>query len=145
MAEARVPASRVELQVAGAAVQDAGKGVARLSSEALDRLGLRGGEVVEITGKRRTAAIALPPFPEDAGLTIVRLDGLERLNAGVGIRDTVTVARADVRPARSVVLAPAQENVRLAGPGEGLKRTLFQRALLPGMIVSTSVYRRLPG
>jgi transitional endoplasmic reticulum ATPase len=144
MAEPKA-AARVELQVAGAAVQDAGKGVARLSAEALDRLRLRGGEVVEIGGKRATAAIALPPFPEDAGLTIIRLDGLERLNAGVGIRDTVTVARADARPARRVVLAPAQDNVRLSGPGEGLRRTLFQRALLSGMVVSTSVYRRLPG
>src|SRR5688500_6960080 len=108
----------VRLQVAGAAVQDVGKGTARLSVEAMDKLGLRGGEVVEIAGKRTTAAIALPPYEEDSGLEIVRLDGLQRANANVGIRDTVTVGKIEPKPARRVVLAPAQQNIVLQGSGE---------------------------
>ncbi|MFW6049731.1 MAG: CDC48 family AAA ATPase [Myxococcota bacterium] len=135
----------VQLQVAAAATQDVGKGVARLSAEALGRLGLRGGQPIEIEGKRVTAAIALPPYAEDAGLDIIRLDGLERHNAGVGIRDVVTVRPAEVKPARRVVLAPAQANVRLSGPGEALRRTLANRPLVAGSVISTSVYRRVPG
>src|SRR5690606_24937028 len=113
-----------------------------VDQSALRRLGLREGEIIEIVGKRSTAAIAVPPYPEDEGLNIIRLDGLERANADIGIGDQVEIRRADVKPARKVQLAPAQKNLRLAGSGEMLRRTLFQRPLTTGDIVSTSVYRR---
>ena len=96
----------IQLQVAAAKGQDQGKGVARLNVESLKALGLQGGEIIEITGKRTTAAIALPPYQDDAGIDMIRLDGLERMNAGVGIRDRVTVAKADVKAARKVVVGP---------------------------------------
>ncbi|NJL28346.1 MAG: hypothetical protein HC897_10895, partial [Thermoanaerobaculia bacterium] len=35
-------------------------------------------------GKRSTAAIAMAAYPEDDTLEVVRLDGLQRGNAGVG-------------------------------------------------------------
>jgi transitional endoplasmic reticulum ATPase len=53
----------VQLQVAGAPMQDVGKSIARLNRDAAGRLGRRGGEIIEIKGKRTTAAIALPPTP----------------------------------------------------------------------------------
>ncbi|HVS01126.1 MAG TPA: hypothetical protein VMT16_00005, partial [Thermoanaerobaculia bacterium] len=49
----------IRVQVAAAKPQDVGKGVARLSQKALRALELSEGEVVEIAGKRTTAAIAL--------------------------------------------------------------------------------------
>ncbi len=132
----------VRLQVASAKPQDVGRGVARVDQRALGRLGLREGEVIEIVGKRSTAAVAVPPYPEDEGLNIIRLDGLERANADVGIGDSVEIRRADVRPARRIELAPAQKNVRLTGSGEMLRRTFLGRPLVAGDVVSTSVYRR---
>ncbi len=135
----------VKLQVASANAQDVGKGVARVSRDALQALGVREGEVLQISGKRSTAAIALPPYPQDEGLDIIRLDGLQRANAGVGIRDTVELDKAEMKPARKVTLAPAQQNIYLQGSGEALKRTLFQRPLVSGDVISTSVYRRTPG
>ncbi len=132
----------VRLQVASAKPQDVGRGVARVEQNALQRLGLREGEIVQIVGKRSTAAVAVPPYPEDQGLNIIRLDGLERANADVGIGDQVEIRRAEVKPARRIELAPAQKNVRLAGSGQMLGRTLQGRPLVTGDIVSTSVYRR---
>jgi len=132
----------IRLQVAGAKPQDVGRGTARLPSDALHSLGLREGDVVEVIGKRSTGIIALPPYPEDNGLKIIRLDGLERSNAGVGIGDSVEIRRAEVQPARRVVLAPSQPNVRLMGTGEALRRTLFQRPVTAGDLVSTSIYQR---
>ncbi len=134
----------VQLQVAGAPMQDVGKSIARINRDAAGRLGLRGGDIIEIKGKRTTAAIALPPYPEDEGLNVIRLDGLQRANAGAGMGDTVEVRRADVKPARRVVLAPAHPNLRLQGSGEALRKTLFQRPLVAGDVVSTSVYHRPP-
>jgi transitional endoplasmic reticulum ATPase len=131
-----------KLQVAGAKPQDVGTGTARLSRKSLQNLGLREGDVIEITGKRPTAALALPPYAEDEGLDVIRLDGLQRGNAGVSIGDHVTVKTADTRPARRIQLAPAQKNLRLVGSGEMLRRTLFQRPLVAGDIISTSIYQR---
>ena len=132
----------VRLQVASAKPQDVGRGVARVDHAVLRRLGVREGEIIEIIGKRSTAAIAVPPYPEDEGLRIIRLDGLERANADVGIGDSVEIRRADVRPARRIELAPAQKNVRLTGSGAMLRRTFLGRPLVAGDVVSTSVYRR---
>lgn len=108
-------ASSVRLQVAAAKPQDVGKGTARL---AIQNLRIREGDVVELVGKRSTAAIALRLYPEDEGLEIVRLDGLQRANADVSIGDHVEIRPADAKPARRVVLAPAQRNLRLSGSGE---------------------------
>ena len=44
-------------------------------------LGINEGDVIEIIGKRTTTARALRPYPDDAGLDIIRLDGLQRSNA----------------------------------------------------------------
>jgi len=142
MAEQSDTVASVKLQVAGAQGPDVGKGVARLSREALEQLNLRQGDVVELSGKRVTAALALPPYQEDEGLAIVRLDGLMRANAGTGIGDHVEIRRAQVKPASRVVLAPAQQNVRLSGSGQALLRTLLSRPLVSGDVISTSVYRR---
>jgi transitional endoplasmic reticulum ATPase len=131
-----------KLQVAGAKPQDVGTGTARLSRKSMQELGLREGAVVEISGKRQTAALALPPYAEDDGLDVVRLDGLQRGNAGVSIGDHVAVKPADAKPARKIQLAPAQKNLRLVGSGEMLRRTLFQRPLVAGDIISTSIYQK---
>ena len=145
MAEVPTQTDTVRLQVAGAQNPDVGKGVARLSQEALTELGLSPGAVVAIEGKRTTAAIALPPYAADAGLGIIRLDGLVRANSGLGMGDHAEVRRADVKPAAKVTLAPAQPGVRLQGRGQALQRTLLGRPLVAGDTVSTSVYRSGPG
>jgi transitional endoplasmic reticulum ATPase len=140
MAEQRNGAVRV--QIAGAKPQDVGTGTARVSRRAMQVLGMREGDVLEIVGKRTTVARALSPYPEDDGIDVLRLDGLQRGNAGVSIGDHLEVRRADPRPARRVQLAPAQKNLRLVGSGQMLRRTLFQRPLVAGDVISTSIYQR---
>jgi transitional endoplasmic reticulum ATPase len=132
----------VRLQVAGTRPEDVGKGVARLSHGAFERVGVQEGEVIEIRGKRSTAAIALAPYAEDVGVDLIRLDGLQRANADIGMGDLVEVGRADVKPARRITIAPAQKNMRLSGSPELLRRTLFRRPLVAGDVISTAVYRR---
>jgi transitional endoplasmic reticulum ATPase len=113
-----------------------------LTRKALQALGAREGDVVEVRGKRLTACLALASYAEDEGMDVIRLDGLQRSNAGVGIGDHLDARRADPRPARRVQLAPAQRNLRLVGSGDTLRRTLFQRPLVSGDVISTSIYRR---
>lgn len=132
----------VKLKVAGTRGEDVGKGTVRIDRGAMNTLGMDEGDVVEIVGKRHTAAIALPPYPEDEGLDVIRLDGLQRANAGAGMGDVVEIRRAEAKPARRVELAPAQKNLRLQGSGDALRRTLYQRPLVSGDVISTSVYHR---
>jgi transitional endoplasmic reticulum ATPase len=132
----------VRLQVAGTKPEDVGKGVARLSERAFESLGIEQGAVISILGKRQTAAMALQPYSEDEGVELIRLDGLQRANADVGMGDFVEVRVAEVRPARRITIAPAQKNVRLSGSPELLRRTLFRRPLVAGDVISTAVYQR---
>jgi transitional endoplasmic reticulum ATPase len=131
------------LQVASARPEDAGRGFARLSRRVFELLNLREGDPVEISGGgRTTTAIAVSAQPEDEGLDLVRLDGLQRANAQVGSGDYVEVRRAEVKPAARVVFAPAQKNLRLAGSAEALRRNFLNRPLMAGDVVSTSGHQR---
>ena len=142
MADRERQGESVRLQVAGAKREDMAKGTARLGQRTFQALGLKEGEIIEIVGPVTTAAVALPPYPEDDGLDLIRLDGLQRTNSGVSIGDYVEVRCAKVEPARRVTLAPAQENLRLMGTGDALRRTLFRRPLTQGDTISTSAYQR---
>ncbi|TCL73994.1 CDC48 family AAA ATPase [Rhizobium sp. BK251] len=133
----------VKLQVANTRPQDAGGSFARLNEAAMSVLGVREGAIVEIIGKRHTAAIAMRPYPDDEGLQIVRLDGLQRVNVGASSGDHVEVRKAEVRAATKVVLAPAQKNLRLQGSGEALQRTFLHRPMVAGDVISTSVHQRV--
>src|SRR5215475_3858612 len=109
-----------KVQVASLPPADSGRGFARLPDRLMDELGLNEGDVIEITGKRSTAAIAIRPYGEDEGIDIIRLDGLQRANAGVGSGDFVEVQKAESRAATRVVFAPAQPNIRLQGSADAL-------------------------
>ncbi|MDD3798228.1 MAG: hypothetical protein PHE36_03510, partial [Novosphingobium sp.] len=64
-AEAAVKDKSVRLQVAAARQEESGQGIARMPKSAFAALGVTEGDVVEITGKRMTAAIAVPAYHED--------------------------------------------------------------------------------
>ena len=139
MAEAQAIDERtVRLQVAAARQEESGQGIARLPRAAMATLGITEGDVVEIEGKRATAARAILAYPEDEGLEVIRLDGLQRANAEVGSGDHVAVRKIESRPAQRVVFAPAQKEMRLQGPGEALKRNFFARPLVAGDAVATT-------
>src|SRR5690606_40437442 len=106
-------------------------------------LGVTEGDVIQLSGKRVTASRVMAPYPEDEGLEVVRLDGLQRANAGAGAGDMVILSRAETRPATRVVFAPAQENLRLQGSAIGLKRSFFGRQLVAGDTVATAGQQRV--
>ena len=131
------------VQVAHLPPIDSGHGVARLPNKLMKELGLSEGDVVEIVGKRATAARALGPYSEDAGLDIIRLDGLQRANAGVGSGDYVEVQKGSSKPATKVVFSPAQNNVRLHGSSQALKRSFAGRPFCEGDTVATAGHQRV--
>ncbi|MBX9897912.1 MAG: CDC48 family AAA ATPase [Qipengyuania sp.] len=137
-AQAAVADKTIKLQVAAARQEESGQGIARLPRSAFQALGVTEGDVLEITGKRATAAIAMPAYEEDQTLKVVRLDGLQRGNAEVGSGEHVTIAAAQSRPATRVVFAPAVREMRLQGPAQALKRNFFRKPLVAGDLVATT-------
>jgi transitional endoplasmic reticulum ATPase len=129
----RVSPKGVELKVMEAKQKDVGQGRVRIDRIIMEMIGVKPGDVVEIEGKRVTAAIALPAYPEDQGLDIIRMDGLIRKNAGVSVGDKVFVRKAKVKEAKSVKLAPANFSVSI---DEGFipyaKKKLLDRPVVEG-------------
>jgi transitional endoplasmic reticulum ATPase len=96
------------LRVAEALPKDVGRGLVRLDPQDLERLGVGIGDVVEIVGKRPTVARAMPAYVAQRGQGLIQMDGILRANTGAGLDERVTVRRAEVQPARTVVLAPVE-------------------------------------
>uniref|UniRef100_UPI0035CBE7B4 CDC48 family AAA ATPase n=1 Tax=uncultured Sphingomonas sp. TaxID=158754 RepID=UPI0035CBE7B4 len=141
MADVETPIRK--LQVANARPEDSGRGLAHVPRAMLAALGLGEGDVIEIVGKSSTPARAVAPYAEDEGLEIIRIDGLQRANAGVGSGDFVEIRAVESKPATRVVFAPAQQNLRLQGSSNALKRTFLGRPLTQGDIVATAGQQRV--
>ena len=133
--EERAP---TRLQVANMRPDDSGRGIARLPRAIMNALGISEGDVIELVGKRTTPARAVFPYPEDEGLSIIRLDGLQRANAEIGSGDFITIQKAESKPAQRVVFAPAQRNLRLQGSANALKRSFGMKPVTAGDIVATT-------
>jgi transitional endoplasmic reticulum ATPase len=132
---------KIVLRVGEAKVRDVGRSIARLDPRSMEKLGLSTGDVVEIIGRKRTAAIAWPSYPEDAGLELVRIDGILRSNANVGIGDPIEVRKINVKPASHITIAPT-EPLRLVGGEVYLQRLLEGRPVMKGDKIRVDVVGR---
>ncbi len=122
----------VELKVAEAMQNDVGRGIVRIDTRTREILGVATGDIVEIIGKRITAAIVWRAYAEDEGLGIIRMDGILRQNARVSLGDKVKVRKARVKDAKRVILAPLQHVKFSPGFGEFIKRRLLGRPVIAG-------------
>ena len=127
----------ITLKVARAHHQsEVGLGRARIDSATRKKLGIDVGEIIEIEGKKRTAAKVFRAAHEDEGKGIIRIDGMIRGNAGISIGEKVAVKKADSSPAKKVIVAPKiphGKRVRFGQGVEGLfKKGLLNRAVVKG-------------
>ncbi len=118
--------------------QDFGRGIARIDSNVMKKLGVKEGDVVELQGKRSTAAVAIRSYPADIGREVVRIDGLVRKNAETSIGEPITVRKADIKEAKKVTLAPAQKGFILHVSPNLLRQNLYMRPMSKGDIVITN-------
>ncbi len=96
----------LKLKVTEALSKDMGRALARMDPEDLEKLQIAIGDIVEVTGKRKTVCKALPAYKESRGQSRVQLDGLTRENAGAGLDEYVSVSKTVHRPAEEVRLTP---------------------------------------
>ncbi|HUV62146.1 MAG TPA: CDC48 family AAA ATPase [Thermoplasmata archaeon] len=131
------PVDAVTLKVARAHHQsEVGLGRARIDGDTRKTLNIDVGEIIEIIGKKRTAAKVFRAAHEDEGKGIIRIDGMIRGNAGVSIGEKVAVKKADANSAKKVIVAPKiphGKRVRFGQGVEGLfKKGLLNRAVVKG-------------
>lgn len=113
-----------------------GRGIVRIDTKTMQKLGIREGDVIELQGQRKTGALAVRAYPADIGLNIVRMDGITRRNAGIGVGENIKVSQAKVADARRVLLAPIQKGVIIQMNPELLKRNLFMRPVAKKDIIT---------
>jgi len=97
-------AGSVTLRVAEARVEDIAHAIARMSAADLGTVGVRAGDIVQITG--RTSAVARADRADPARDGFVQIDGTLRSNCGAGLEEPVTVAPIESAQAVAVRLAP---------------------------------------
>ncbi|MEM5814680.1 MAG: CDC48 family AAA ATPase [Candidatus Aenigmatarchaeota archaeon] len=121
---------------------DFGRGLARIDSNTMKKIGVKEGDVIELAGKRNTVAIAIRSYPADVGMDVVRVDGLVRKNAGTSIGETVSVRKADVKEAKKVTLAPTEKGLVLHISPNLIKQNVFMRPMSKGdIIIANPVFR----
>ena len=136
-----MPAREKILRVAEAKPADAGRGIVRLDPEVMKILQIKEGDVVLIEGGKTTAGIVRRGYPEDTNRGVIRMDGMQRRNADVGIDEKVGLAKAVARDAEKLGLAPT-EPVRIMGGEAYMAQILKGFAVTRGDVVSVSVMGR---
>jgi transitional endoplasmic reticulum ATPase len=123
--------SPLTVRVKDALKRDAGRGIARLDTRLMEKLGVGTGDLIIIKGKRRTVAKAVPGHAEDKDASVIRIDGAIRGNAGAGIDDKVEISKTEGKDAVHIVLAPV-EPIDLGGAEEYIGRALEAFPLMEG-------------
>ncbi|MFO7966232.1 MAG: CDC48 family AAA ATPase [Archaeoglobaceae archaeon] len=133
--------NKMSLRVKEAYHRDVGRGIARTDPEVIDQMGLKSGDIIEITGKGKVSVpgIVWPGYPEDRGSGVIRIDGNLRTNAGVGIDDKVTIKKSSGKDAEKITFAPT-EPVRLMGGENYLQRLLEGRPIKRGQKIRVEVF-----
>ncbi|MCD4822880.1 MAG: CDC48 family AAA ATPase [Methanococcoides sp.] len=139
----------LQIKVEKAHPIDFGRGIIRLDPSTLLSLQLSPGDIVEIVGKKRTAAKVWRADRQDWGQGIGRIDGFTRQNAGVGIGERVHIQRTEVLVAEKVILAPPEGVMMDFGSNITaiIKHNILKRPFVVGDVIpiTSSMTQSVPG
>ncbi|MEM1948317.1 MAG: CDC48 family AAA ATPase [Candidatus Caldarchaeum sp.] len=129
----------LSLRVAEARQRDIGRKIARVDSMGMKELELSPGDLIEISGRRTTVAIVWPPYKEDDGQGIIRIDGEIRRNSGVSVGEYVRVSKTTAKPATKIVLAPFEPLPFVGDFGRIVRSQLLNMPVAKGDIIVVPV------
>jgi transitional endoplasmic reticulum ATPase len=127
--------AEIILKAAEGLSQDVGAGRARVDAKTRLLIQASPGDIVEIEGLRKTAAVIWRAQPTDEGKGIIRMDNLIRKNARVGIGDKVTIKKAKSKSAKSVVIAPVIPEGQKIQFGQGIEQ-LIKKGMLKRPVIT---------
>ena len=96
----------LELKVAEALAEDVGKGLARLDPENIKALNAALGDLIEISGERKTVARMTGTFPESYGKKLIQIDGITRSNVKANLGEMVRIKKIPRVTATTVLVTP---------------------------------------
>jgi len=126
----------IKLKVMEAVQDDVNRGIVKIDSNYLRDIKISPGEVVEITGERKTVAVADRAYPGDIGLNIIRMDGNTRSNSRSTVGEVVTINKIESEIAKEVTIAPTNSKVIVKASPHLLKLGLLGKAVIKGDLVS---------
>jgi transitional endoplasmic reticulum ATPase len=131
----------VSLRVQEPDPNNVGRNIVTLDRQSKNLLGVTSGDIIEITGSKKTAATIWPSREEDEGKELIRMDNLIRHNCGANLGEKVTIKKTSFSEAKKVVLAPTHD-VRIIASGYDriLKKNFIGRPLVKGDRVWINVF-----
>ena len=103
---------KISLRVQEAKKRDIGRNIARIDQETMEKLEIKTGDVIALVGKKESAGIAWPSYPQDSGLGIVRIDSRLKKNIGTNIDETIQIRKVKIHSAQNIVLAPISVKIK---------------------------------
>jgi transitional endoplasmic reticulum ATPase len=103
---------KVSLRVQEAKKRDIGRNIARIDQETMEKLDIKTGDVIALVGKKESAGIAWPSYPQDSGLGIIRIDSRLKKNIGTSIDETIQIKKVKIHSAQNIVLAPISVKIK---------------------------------
>jgi transitional endoplasmic reticulum ATPase len=139
----------LSLKVVEANQGDVGRGLVRIDYAIMRDYGLETGDIVELyserAGGKKTGALVIPGRREDRGKRIIRMDGLIRGNVGTSLGETINIKQIKKREAKKIIIAPAEERIRLLVRSEIIRERLQNRPISRGdLLVITGQIRKIP-
>jgi transitional endoplasmic reticulum ATPase len=131
----------ITLKVAEAPQNLVGRGIAVVDPKVIHENGWQSGDVIEISGERRTFAKIWPGQTVDYGRALIRIDGYIRSSIGIGLDDRVTIKKADAKPATSLTLYPT-EPLRIVGAESYLTQLMEGRVVNQGANITINIMGR---
>jgi transitional endoplasmic reticulum ATPase len=135
---------QVRLKVAETNPKFVGRAMALVDPKVMEDLNLSTGDVIEISGKKKSYVLLWSSQPDDYGKKLIRIDGYTRNNIGTGIDDAVLIRKVTVKKAEQVILAPTEE-LNIVGLEEYLPELLEGRVVTKGDIVPLNIMGRRIG
>ena len=126
----------IKLTCREAYTRDVGRGHIRIDYDVMDKLKISTGDIVEIEGKKKTVAKALPLYPADEGKGMIRADGLIRQNMGIIIDYEIKITKAKATPGvvitvKSTEALPPIDERYLADAFEGMPMSMNDYVMVP--------------
>jgi transitional endoplasmic reticulum ATPase len=136
--------NKVSLKVAETNPKFVGRGMALVDPKVMEEMDISTGDVLEISGKKKSYVLLWSSQRDDQGKKLIRIDGYTRNNIGVGIDDIISVRKVNVKKAEQVILAPTEE-LNIVGLEDYLPELLEGRVVTRGDMIPLNIMGRRIG
>ena len=124
--------NKIYLKVSEALPKDVGRNIARLDPGDFVKIGVATGDIVELTGRRRTAARVMPAFANERNKGLLQIDGICRENTQSSLGEKIVVRKVNPEPAKELTLV----SLSAVPAGRRIKDTGYLGKLLEGLPVT---------